>query len=172
MSRRRYASPPAWSSWACVSTTPSTRSAFSRRYVKSGSTRSTPGMSASGNIKPQSTTRMRPPTSRQKQLRPISPSPPRKTMRAGSFTAVRLPPLLCDRASVARDLVEVGVLLARVDPVLELDHAELLEAMPEPAVGGVEEAELLAVGHDLREQHRLEERAVGRVQRHVHHVTD
>src|SRR3984885_9557787 len=63
--------------------TPSTRSAFSRRYVKSGRTRSTPGMSGSGNMMPQSRTRMRPSTSMQAQFRPISPRPPRKTTRTG-----------------------------------------------------------------------------------------
>src|SRR4029079_13271252 len=63
----------------------STRSALSRKYVKSGRTRSMPGMSASGNINPQSTTRMRPSTSRQKQFRPISPRPPRKTIRTASL---------------------------------------------------------------------------------------
>ena len=42
-----------------------------------------PGMSDSGNMIPQSMTRMRSSTSRHKQLRPISPSPPRKTIRTG-----------------------------------------------------------------------------------------
>src|SRR5271154_521728 len=40
-------------------------------------------MSASGNMIPQSRTMMRPSTSMQAQLRPISPSPPRKTTRTG-----------------------------------------------------------------------------------------
>ena len=40
-------------------------------------------MPASGNMIPQSTTRMRSSTSRQKQFRPISPSPPRKTILTG-----------------------------------------------------------------------------------------
>src|SRR6476646_6793543 len=44
-----------------------------------------PGISASGNMIPQSTTRMRSSTSRQKQLRPISPRPPRKTIRTGAL---------------------------------------------------------------------------------------
>ena len=66
------------------------------------------------------------------------------------------------RGSVLRHLVEGGVLLAGVDPVLELDDAELGEALAQPAVAGVEQAELLAVRHDLREQQRLEDRAVGR----------
>src|ERR1039457_4531630 len=42
-----------------------------------------PGMSGSGNMMPQSTRMMRPSTSIQAQLRPISPSPPRKTTRTG-----------------------------------------------------------------------------------------
>ena len=42
-----------------------------------------PGMSGSGNMMPQSRTRMRPSTSMQAQFRPISPSPPRKTIRTG-----------------------------------------------------------------------------------------
>ena len=44
-----------------------------------------PGISASGNMIPQSTMRMRSSTSRQKQLRPISPRPPRKTILTGGF---------------------------------------------------------------------------------------
>ena len=51
---------------------------------------------------------------------------------------------------------EGGVLLAGVGPVLELDDADLGEALAQPAVVGVEQAELLAVGHDLGEQHLLE----------------
>src|SRR4051812_15745148 len=62
---------------------PSMRSALSRRYVKSGSTRSMPGISRSGNMSPQSSSMIRPSTSMQAQLRPISPSPPRKTIRTG-----------------------------------------------------------------------------------------
>src|SRR3954451_5663025 len=47
-------------------------------------------MSTSGNMIPQSTTRIRPSTSRQKQFRPISPRPPRKTMRtSGDGVMVR-----------------------------------------------------------------------------------
>ena len=42
-----------------------------------------PGMSGSGNMIPQSRMTMRPSTSMQAQLRPISPSPPRKTTRTG-----------------------------------------------------------------------------------------
>ena len=53
------------------------------------------------------------------------------------------------------------VLVAGVGPVLELDHAELLELVAQPAVVAVEQAELLAVGHDLGEQHLLEQQAVG-----------
>src|ERR1700722_10646598 len=42
-----------------------------------------PGMSGSGNMIPQSRMTMRLSTSMQAQLRPISPSPPRKTTRTG-----------------------------------------------------------------------------------------
>src|SRR5689334_3936486 len=109
-----------------------------------------PGMSASGNMIPQSTTRIRPSTSMQKQFRPISPRPPRKTIRTGIRRA-RYNPAVRGRAlrgetraggplparpfvrasgagrgrAVLGDLVEHRVLLAGVDPVLELDHTEL-----------------------------------------------
>src|SRR6516225_4108649 len=43
-----------------------------------------PGISMSGNINPQSRIMIRPATSTHAQLRPISPRPPRKTMRTGS----------------------------------------------------------------------------------------
>src|SRR3546814_21036750 len=48
------------------------------------------------------------------------------------------------------------VLLAGVDPVLELDDSHLAELVPEPATVAVEQAQLLAVRHDLREQELLE----------------
>src|SRR5436190_5221816 len=63
---------------------PSMRLAFSRKYVKSGSTRSIPNMSMSGNMSPQSSSMMRPSTSIHAQLRPISPNPPRKVTTTGS----------------------------------------------------------------------------------------
>src|SRR4051812_43541289 len=47
-----------------------------------------PGISRSGNISPQSSIMMRPSTSMQAQLRPISPRPPRKTIRTGSGNGV------------------------------------------------------------------------------------
>src|SRR5215510_11766014 len=100
-------------------------------------------MSASGNIRPQSTTRMRSATSRQKQLRPISPTPPRNTIRTGVVGDAAL--IDGSGYRLHRD-VHVGVVLARVGPVLELDHAELGETRAEPAVARVEQAELLAVG--------------------------
>src|SRR5579884_586452 len=52
--------------------------------------------------------------------------------------------------------LEAVVLLARVGPVLERDHAQLRELRPQPAVGAVEQPELLAIGDDLREEHGLE----------------
>src|SRR5688572_8753366 len=63
---------------------PSMRPAFSRKYVKSGNTRSMPSMSMSGNISPTSRSMMRPSTSMHAQLRPISPRPPRKVTTTGS----------------------------------------------------------------------------------------
>src|SRR3954467_15395994 len=65
--------------------------------------------------------------------------------------------------AVFRDLVERRVLLGGVDPVFELDHTELGEAVTQPAVARVEQAQLLAVRDDAREQHRLEDRAVVRL---------
>src|SRR6478736_6215315 len=56
---------------------PTMRSAFSCRYEKSGSTRSMPSISRSGNISPQSSRMIEPSTSMHAQLRPISPRPPR-----------------------------------------------------------------------------------------------
>src|SRR5579862_8746279 len=72
------------------------------------------------------------------------------------------------------------VLLAGVGQILELDAAQLGELLAEPAVAGIEQAELLAVGHDLGEEHGLEGGAVGRLQneldgvfdRHAHPVED
>src|SRR6266545_8120170 len=60
------------------------RPTLSRRYVKSGSTRSIPSISMFGNMSPQSSNRMRPSTSMHAQLRPISPSPPRNVTVTGS----------------------------------------------------------------------------------------
>ena len=54
-SRIRYGSEPTWSSWPCVSTTPRIIDSRSRRYVKSGRTRSTPRCSSRGNASPAST---------------------------------------------------------------------------------------------------------------------
>src|SRR5829696_3657787 len=70
-----------WSSWAWVRTTPTTRSGSSASQVKSGRMMSTPGWSASGKARPQSTSSRAPSTSTTAQLRPISPSPPRKAIR-------------------------------------------------------------------------------------------
>ena len=57
--------------------------------MKSGSTRSTPGISGLGNITPQSRTTRRPACSTTAQLRPISPSPPRNEIRTGSGIRAR-----------------------------------------------------------------------------------
>src|SRR5580700_11249230 len=73
--------PPMWSSWACVMTTASTWSSLPSRYSKSGRIRSTPGWSGSGNKTPQSTMSRRPRYSKTVMFRPISPRPPKATMR-------------------------------------------------------------------------------------------
>src|SRR4051794_32070625 len=67
---------------------PITRSALSRSHVKSGRMRSMPRCSASGNISPQSSRRILPSSSKAAQLRPISPSPPRKVILTGLATEV------------------------------------------------------------------------------------
>src|SRR5690606_449651 len=84
------------------------------------------------------------------------PAPGRATARA----AVRRgpSPALGGRRPSAGGLQRL-VLAAGVLPVLELDDAHLGELLAEPAVAGVQQAELLAVGHDLREQHLLEHAA-------------
>src|SRR5271165_4474157 len=88
-SRSRYASAPTWSSWPWVRTIPSTSSARAFKKLKSGRTRSTPGISGFGNRTPQSRTTRRPSCSMTAQLRPISPSPPRKAILTGSATGAR-----------------------------------------------------------------------------------
>src|SRR6266550_1391777 len=80
-SRSRYGSDPTWSSCPWVRTTAWRRSRLSRRYWKSGRTRSMPGMSLSGNDRPASINRMRSWNSRAAMFRPTSPTPPRKTSR-------------------------------------------------------------------------------------------
>src|SRR5262245_60439152 len=144
-------------------------------------------MSTSGNMIPQSTTRMRSSTSRQKQLRPISPNPPRKTNLTAASDCIEedggtrliggegYPTRATgprERSSSAPSGADGkgGVLLAGVRPVLELDDAELGEAGAQPSVARVEEPELLAVGHDLGEQHRLEDRSVGRLLHRLHRL--
>src|SRR5437764_204333 len=76
----------------------------------------------------------------------------------------------CRGFAVLGHFVELRVLLAGVDPVLELDHAQLGETVAQPAVAGVEQPQLLAVGNDLREEQRLEDRAVGRVLHRLHRL--
>src|SRR5580658_3059043 len=66
--------------------------------------------------------------------------------------------------------LEGGELLVGVRPVLERDHTELGELLPQPPVAGVEQAELLAVRHDLREEHRLEGGPVRRLHDERQHV--
>src|SRR5215211_2386251 len=107
-----------WSSWAWVRTTPTTRSGSSASQVKSGRMMSTPGWSASGKARPQSTSSRAPSTSTTAQLRPISPSPPRKAIRVvpgaagGSWWSTSVTGFLSDPGEEAAgelDLVGGGV---------------------------------------------------------------
>ncbi len=76
LSLSRYGTAPMWSSWPCVSTTPTTSSSLFLIGSKSGRIRSTPGWCSSGNSTPQSTIRSLPPYSKTVMLRPTSPRPP------------------------------------------------------------------------------------------------
>src|SRR2546422_11009817 len=78
-----------WSSWAWVMRKPRTRSLRWRRYEMSGITRSIPSISSSGNIRPASTTRMSSPSSSASMFFPISPTPPRGTIRSGDLAKER-----------------------------------------------------------------------------------
>src|SRR5207244_8505033 len=86
--------------------------ARSRRYVKSGSTRSIPSWSGVGNISPVSTTTIPPPYSTTIMFLPISPRPPSGRTRRGSL-------MRSHRAQQAVALehgVDLGLLLlARLD---------------------------------------------------------
>src|SRR5438552_14794131 len=94
---------------------PSMRPALARRYVKSGNTRSMPSMSMSGNINPTSSRRIRPFTSMQAQLRPISPSPPRKVTTTGSGMKV-LPHLPCTILGAGRRGAQWEATVAHLQP--------------------------------------------------------
>src|SRR3989449_11392518 len=115
-SRSRYGSDPTWSSCPWVRTTASTRSWLSRRYWKSGRTRSIPGISTSGKDRPASITRMRPSSSSAAMLRPTSPTPPRKTSR-GSRAGVGKPDiglaLVLDDPGVPHGLLYLRPLIRR-----------------------------------------------------------
>ena len=76
ISFRRYGSAPVWSSCPCVMTIARSLCRFSIKYAKSGMTMSTPSISSSGNISPQSMRTISSPYSRMVELRPISPTPP------------------------------------------------------------------------------------------------
>ena len=80
-SRRRYGTPPMWSSCPCVSTIATMSARRCRIEVKSGRITSIPGWVSSGKSTPQSTTSSLPSYSKTVMLRPISPTPPRRVMR-------------------------------------------------------------------------------------------
>ena len=115
MLRRKWGTPPRWSSWPWVTTSPTMSRARELSQPMSGSTCWTPGMIAgSGNITPKSMTRSLPLCSTTVQLRPTSPSPPRNVtvtlplsppplaLCAGACRVRRARLLRCDRARSLR----------------------------------------------------------------------
>src|SRR3954451_1003401 len=114
--RRIHGSEPRWSSWPWVMMMPSMSSARSRRYVKSGRTRSMPTCSAVGKRRPVSTTTIAPSYSTTVMFLPISPSPPSGRTRSlllamfslGSPGGGEQPVALEDRADLG-PLVLVGL---------------------------------------------------------------
>src|SRR3954452_2269416 len=130
-SRSTHGSAPMWSSWPCVRTIASIASARCRRYSKSGSTRSMPSISAVGNIRPVSTTTIRPSYSTTVMFLPISPSPPRGRIFRAPLTwptSPRRSPGYCqdvrrlERRADLRALL-VGGLHERQAGGLGIDHA-------------------------------------------------
>src|SRR6266545_4067393 len=113
-----------WSSWAWVRTTPTTRSGSSASQVKSGRMMSTPGWSASGKARPQSISSRAPSSSTTAQLRPISPSPPRKATRTAPGAGGGGAPVSAAR-SATRAPAEAGAgqQAAQVHAGLEQDRA-------------------------------------------------
>ena len=79
-----YDSAPMWSSWPWVSRIPRTRSRRAARYSKSGTMKSTPGMSAGGKSIPASRSRRSSSHSITIAFRPNSPSPPSGTSLMGA----------------------------------------------------------------------------------------
>ncbi len=53
------------------------------------------------------------------------------------------------RRAVGGNCIEFEVLVAGVCPVFVFDDADLGPLLTEPAIAGIEQTELLAVGHDL-----------------------
>src|SRR6187401_2513028 len=117
----------------------------SRRYVKSGNTRSMPIISAVGKRSPQSITTSLPPYSTTLRFLPISPTPPSGSTRNGPLIAPRpgespawrsLPATRAGGASCARsrmDLLEHAVAGQRRADVLALGVVALHKREPERA---------------------------------------
>src|SRR5215217_187176 len=146
-----------WSSWACVRTTPTTRSGSSANHVKSGRMMSTPGWSASGKARPQSTSSRAPSTSTTAQLRPISPRPPRNAIRVvpgaagGSWCWT----------SVTRHPVHRGARLEPPGPP-QSDGVEQAPGEFELVGGGVDQGRTQRPGRQAEQVHaRLEQDRAG-----------
>src|SRR6516164_2604322 len=91
----------------------------------------------------------------------INPSGYQRALRRSGDLAFRRRPV-CERILV----------LGGVGQVLECDGAHFGELLTEPAVGRVEQTELLQVGHDLGEEQDLEVVALGSRLHDLHDVGD
>src|SRR5215510_3174324 len=156
------------------------------RYEMSGSTRSTPGMSSCGNMRPASTTSTLRPHSSAHMLMPTSPRPPSGTYRSWWFSGPREPTpkalsswgsspkaqllglrLRCSHWNRRRrrreELVEVA--LQRIEVVLEVGHqrtvVERRGRVIERHVGDVTPADETAV--DARDRSLAGHQALQRV---------
>src|SRR5258708_786320 len=121
-------SAPVWASWAWGSRIAWTWAARSTRELMLGVTRSTPSMSSLGDIKPASTTRMRPSYSSATRVSPISPRPPRG-MTLRRLTSARL--------EERQLLLGVGFRRRLSGAAPRLDHVDVTAHLLEVGLEGV-----------------------------------
>src|SRR4051794_36137335 len=119
----------------------------SRRYAKSGRTRSIPTISAVGKRRPTSTTTMRPSYSMTVMFLPISPSPPRGRTRRGPLLTGGT---LCVRGfeqPVAREDLAHGAGLGLVG--LDEREAQASDAVTEQVERGLDRDGVRRDVHDV-----------------------
>src|SRR5437764_14639246 len=124
-------------------------------------------MSGSGNMIPQSIRRIRPSTSMQAQLRPISPRPPRKTTRTGLLTPSEssrapgtrsAPP--SDPGRRRRDPGYLAADRRRHDDTVEpADPAPLLPLAPQPPDDAAEDGDELQRSPDEAQEGDVDQEA-------------